>query len=491
MSLRLFSSLLLVILFCSGAGARSIQVGGGGDEVVGIGAAKKPTNIIIIVLDDVGQEQLGSYGSNIVASIHTPQMDALAAEGVRFTRFWAHAVCSPFRATALTGQYTQGHGVGLVISTNAQVGAGNYNGLDVTTNNLGRILSKRGYRTEALGKWHLVGQNHPDMRTHPLDLGFTHYAASLGSITNPPFGFGQGTYDSWEKCSDRPTLGCKEETTYATTDTADDVITAIGGTEPFFIWAAFRAAHSPFHKPPANLIIESTAADCVDYDTTPNFCWKQMVEAADTEIGRFLALVDFTDTTVLLMADNGTPGGGGNIVEPPRTTDNNKGTFYKWGVEVPLIIAGASVPLARHGGTATGLTNATDIYKTVLEIAGVSVPANDTSTAVSLLPLIQDGTAEVRDLAYVERFAPNGGEANLNFRFTQAIQCSSSRVECDSDYKLMLELQVGNESEELYDKGADDDELVDLLLPENLPLSAGAQIAYDFLLAQSRIEGGL
>ena len=135
-------------------------------------AAEKP-NIVFIVVDDLGYGDLSGYGAT---DLKSPHLDALAKEGLRFTNFYANCpVCSPTRASLLTGCYPDLVGVPGVIRTNA---ADNWGSLSTSAIMLPQALKKQGYHTAAIGKWHL-GLETPD---HPNTRGFDHFHGFLGDM---------------------------------------------------------------------------------------------------------------------------------------------------------------------------------------------------------------------------------------------------------------------------------------------------------------------
>jgi arylsulfatase A-like enzyme len=160
-----------------------------------------------------------------------------------------------------------------------------------------------------------------------------------------------------------------------------------------------------------------------------------MIEALDTEIGRFLSFVDWSDTTVLFVADNGAPGA---FLQAPRSIHHGKGTVYEPGVRVPLIVAGQAVAQAARGGETAALVQATDIFPTVLELAGH--PPQPRLDAVSMAPYLSNpATPPQRETVYTEIFTPNGGPID---------PASYHRAARDARYKLV---RRGFLPDELYD----------------------------------------
>jgi arylsulfatase A-like enzyme len=192
-------------------------------------------------------------------------------------------------------------------------------------------------------------------------------------------------------------------TVYATTDNADDAIAEIGGSEPFFLWLAFLAAHGPLHEPPAHLHSYDLAG--LDPNSNRALFGKAIIEAMDSEIGRIMAAIDFTDTTVIFIGDNGTPNA---RIEPPFDPNHGKFSVYEGGVNVPLIVTGQAVPPASRGQESAALVQATDLFATVLEIAGV--PKGTRTNSVSIMGSVIDPSSEgARQTVFAEMFKPNGG----------------------------------------------------------------------------------
>lgn len=358
-----------------------------------VGAA---SNIIVVIADDVGAEWFAPYGDQQVFP-PTPTIDSLAQQGVLFRSAWATPVCSPFRVSAFTGRYPGEHGVGHGINGGSD---DRDFVLDPSAPNLAHILSAAGYRTAAVGKWHMAtelgwtGANFWDgivsvTEGHPNLAGMDYFAGFL---------FGGLLYFNWPKTVNGVSSYVQ---TYATTDTANEAIGQISGSEPYFLWIAFNAPHAVIHTPPLELL-----SDPSRYDFSRELDqWQAMIEAMDTELGRIMDSVDLQDTTILFVADNGALG---NLLQPPRLISHGKATVYEGGVHVPLIIAGQAVAGGARGQESTALVQATDFFPTVLEIAGLEPPPR--RDAVSMLPYLADpALPSQRETVYTEMFIPNGG----------------------------------------------------------------------------------
>ena len=209
-------------------------------------AEEKKPNVIYILLDDMGFAQLGCYGS----SIHTPNIDRLADEGLRYNNFHTTAVCSATRASLLTG--ANHHTAGIAGLCEMQTGCGNAVGhIKPEYATIAEIVKEFGYATFCCGKWHLAAEQAStgDVDNWPLAKGFDHY-----------YGFLQGENDQFHPHLIRdngPVEQPKsvEEGYHFSEDIVDDAIHHIFDQQmthpeqPFFLYLAFGAMHAPHHAP--------------------------------------------------------------------------------------------------------------------------------------------------------------------------------------------------------------------------------------------------
>ena len=373
-------------------------------------------NILLIIGDDMGNETLASYGlSDDTAT--TATLDQLANEGIRFNNFWTQPVCSPTRATLLTGRYGFRTGLGTPRNSvsisedrlplpawatpspgrgfipNPSTGIEEIErlrrvpglGLSLDEYTLPKAFDDHlNYKTAAIGKWHLGGINNGAAH-HPNMVGFD-YAATL------PAG-GPENYFSWNKVVNGEVTGTVG---YAPVDKTNDAINWIAEQEdnPWFLWLAFNLVHTPMHISPE----ENWQSNSPD-----NF--KSMLEAMDTQIGRILDSLSAevrANTYVIFMGDNGTTG---QSISPPFSADKSKGSVFQGGVNVPLIVTGPNIPI----GTANALVNSTDLFATIMEMAGIdpeeAVPEDVVTDSVSFLPILKDlNTPSQREWVYADAF---------------------------------------------------------------------------------------
>ena len=396
-------------------------------------------NLLIIVADDLGVDMLECYGEGQDLP-HTPAIDSLALQGVRFRNCWSTPLCTPTRATLMTGRNAHRTGLGHIIE-------GGGLELQLSELTLPEVLAQQSggaWSMAAIGKWHLGATLDPD---HPNASGWPHFVGNLGNLPLP------GQYYSWEKVRNGATT---TTTTYATTDTVDEAVAWIGGApEPWICYLAFNAPHGPFHEPPAHLI-HGELPD-VDPRELPRPFYKAAIEAMDTEMGRLLDYVSWATgpTNVIFLGDNGTPR---DVVAPPTVPARAKLSVYEGGVNVPLIVSG---PAVNGGGRwSEALVQTTDLFMTSLDLAGVTPsPSEVPEDSVSFAPYLASASAPAaRSFVYTERFRPNGFGPFVVRR----------RAVRGERYKL-IRTNKSRARDELYDLLTDRYEEVNLLDRDNGP----------------------
>jgi arylsulfatase A-like enzyme len=400
----------------------------------GATAQEAAQNILLLILDDVGTELVGVYGEGEDPA-PTPNIDSLADGGVLFRNAYSSPLCSPTRATILTGRY----------GFRNVIGPGNrLVRRDVP--NLPRLLPAA-YETRraAIGKWHLGGNRWNEDVRHPVDFaGFDFYEGQPGNFRQP-----EDNYYEWYKitaeaeregqyleehvsCSWERRGGGRDVSCYITSVTIDDVIERIDayGNEPWFLWVGLHAVHYPIDMAPPKRLLRHR------YDYTKESEMRRAhLEAADTEIGRLLKVIRRTDTTVIIVGDNG--------------TDNGcKRTVRECGIRVPLIIHRAGAP----GGyrESHGLVNTTDLFETIVELATGEAASGDADSpdSESLVPYLDDPTLPTLHRAstdgpyvYSERFARVDAvdKARALRGDGAALRAQGNSNDWDQDYKLVYE----------------------------------------------------
>ncbi len=215
-------------------------------------ASKRP-NIIVILGDDMGFSDIGCYGGEI----QTPNLDALASNGVRFTQFYNTARCCPTRSALLTGLYSHQAGIGHMIEDKGLDGfSGELNNRCVT---IAEALRPAGYRSYAIGKWHVARNIKPDGSKHdwPMQRGFDRY---YGTITGAGSYFDPGTLTRDNQPISALADPEYQPASYYYTDAIADHAVRYAtqhardhASEPFFMYVAFTAAHWPLHAKEADI----------------------------------------------------------------------------------------------------------------------------------------------------------------------------------------------------------------------------------------------
>ncbi|MCG9791603.1 sulfatase-like hydrolase/transferase [Flavobacterium algicola] len=429
------SSIFLILFSCSGSEDAAAQI------AVEDATTKAP-NIVFIIADDMGWDVFGKYIGDAANKASTPVLDSLATRGVTFTNFWANPECSPTRAAILTGRYGFRTSVGGVESP--QVGY-----LKSTETVIQKYINdntSNAYATALIGKWHVSLNSQLDA---PESFGIQYYSGFLNGAVSD--------YYNWTQTSNgvQSTI-----TTYATTQFVDQSVAWMKQqTKPFFLWLAFNAPHTPFHRPPLNLISDqSLSDDAATINTNPFPYYLASIEAMDKEIGRMIHSMTAEqkeNTVFVVIGDNGTPS---RVARTPYTSSTVKSTLYQGGVNTPMIICGKNV--SRVNQIETSLVQAPDLFVTFADIAGTGTTVYQ--DGVTVKPLLSNSAATKRTFAYSELFTSVGYD---NEGYTLR----------NDSYKL-IHLTTG--SELLYKISSDPFEQSNLLLST---LSSEAQTNLDNL----------
>ncbi len=420
------SALLLVstLFGCGGGGGGGLPAGTGNSITL-----NQNPNILLVISDDLGLDASSGYSVGIETPV-TPTLDALAANGLVFDNAWATPLCSPTRATILTGRYGIRTGVlfpGDQISL-AETSLQSF--IDTNVPNT--------YNHAVIGKWHLAGRNSEPSNNGGIDnpnlMGIDHFAGLIGG--------GVSDYLDWPVVENGLESAGQDYTTTAYVDLAIDWIA--GQQEPWFVWLAFNAPHTPFHLPPLGLHDRDTlSAEQVDIDADPLPYYLAMIEAMDRELGRLLASFSAetrANTIIIYIGDNGTP----RQVVQGHVPSHGKGTVYEGGVAVPLIISGRGV--TRAGERESALVSSVDLFATIAALAGTGT--EEFNDSKSFAELLSSATTGPREYVYAEVKR----DMDPFFRDDWAIR--------NDRYKLIQRLSVG---QELYDLQADPFEQDDLL----------------------------
>lgn len=350
-------------------------------------AEKRRPNFVLIVVDDMGWADLGAYGS---AFHQTPNINALAAHGVRFTDAYAAApVCSPSRASLLTGKYPARLQLtdwlpGRTDRTSQKLLRPSIRqALPLAEVTIAEALKPAGYVSAHIGKWHLGGSGYG-----PESQGFDVNIA--GDHTGTPASY---FYPFKNRDVMMPGLADGHDGEYLTdrlTDEAEKFIEQ-NREKPFFLHLAHYAVHIPLKAKPKIVAKYRDRARIGQRRVNPIYA--AMVESVDESVGRImrkLAQLELADDTIIIFtSDNG----GLSVEEGPHTpaTSNaplrdGKGYLYEGGIRVPLVVRWPGVTQA--GVVCRAPISGVDIFPTVLEMAGVTPETTEGVDGRSLAPLL-------------------------------------------------------------------------------------------------------
>lgn len=400
------------------------------------GSASSRPNVIIIVADDQGYHDLGVQGAK---DIKTPNVDALAAGGVRFTQGYVTCpVCSPSRAGLLTGRYQEHFGHEFNPGPQAAADFG----LPTDQKMLSNYMKEAGYVTAAVGKWHL-GQRE---ECRPLQRGFDEYFGFLGGAHSyVPVQSGKGAKNGIFRNNEE--VDAPPYLTYAFNKEAISFIER-HKQQPFFLYLAYNAIHTPQQQPP------DKEGEYPEIKDPKRHAMATMLDALDEGVGAIrqtLKKDGLEDNTfIFYMSDNGGPTyGNGSRNDPLR---GFKGETLEGGIRIPMMMRWPGhVPV---GKVYEKPVISLDALPTILEVAGISKPAEASKDAWSTATTRLDG---VSLLPFVT--GKNGGtpHRDLFWRFGNQFAVRSG------DYKLV---QTRGEAPKLYNLAQDIGEKKDLTASE-------------------------
>ena len=395
-------------------------------------------NILLIIADDMGLDASPGYDIGTVKP-NMPNLQSMIKSGITFNNLWSNPTCTPTRSSIITGKYGFRTGVikvGDVLSP-SEVSLQTY--LD---------NQNSGYSSAVIGKWH-IGNNDT---SHPTNIGLRYYAGLLNG--------GVQSYTNWNFVENATATTSTEYTTTKFTDLAIDWVEK--QTQPWFLWLAYNAPHTPFHLPPNNLHYQGDLpSDDASIAANPMPYYMAMLEAMDTEIGRLLSSMsqkEKDNTIIIFIGDNGTP----NQVVQEYSSSRAKGSVYQGGINVPMIVSGKGV--SRIDATEDALINTTDLFATIANIAGVG-PA-ELNDSKSFETLLTTSHVNIRNYTYAEVGTDAGG---------------SDKAIRNATHKYIL---FEDGSEALFDLSVSSIESPNLLNVNQLPLSANSTIVKNELVAK-------
>ena len=386
-------------------------------------ASDKP-NILMIMVDDLGYGDLSSYGAT---DLRTPHIDGLVAAGVRFDNFYANCpVCSPTRASLLTGRYPDLVGVPGVIRTHLQ---DNWGYMPSHVVLLPKLLEPAGYHTAVVGKWHL-GLESPNT---PNDRGFDHFHGYLGDMMDDyykhrrhginymrlneeeidPPGHATDLFTDWaiDYINERSKSKQSRVEGVPPSNRGQDARDTL---QPFFLYLAYNAPHTPI-QPPKDWLEKVKKREPAMSEKRAKLV--ALIEHMDDGIGKVIAALNASgvadDTLIIFTSDNGGQLSVGANNGPLRA---GKQDMYEGGIRVPMcaVWPGRIKPGTRSNRVALTM----DLFATICEAAGASVTHRIDGRSILPTLLGKPQLAEDRFLFWVRREGGGyGGRAYYAARY--------------------------------------------------------------------------
>jgi arylsulfatase A-like enzyme len=331
-----------------------------------------PPNVVLIVTDDLGYGDVGSYGA---PDAKTPNIDRLAKEGVRLTDFYANgSTCTPTRAALVSGRYQQR------VELEVPLGSGVDTGLPATGRSLPQLLKQSGYATGLIGKWHLGYKPEFGPNAH----GFDYF-----------FGFKSGYIDYYQHTAGDGMEDLFENETPAHVDGyMTDLITARSvrfiernAQRRFFLEIAYNAPHWPYQVPDHPSVAKDDARHLQPYEagTSTRQDYVAVLERADRGIGAVLGALDqlglARNTLVIFTNDNG-----GEWLSRSAPLFHRKWTLWEGGIRVPAILRWPGQIPAGRTSRQVGITM--DLTASILAVTNTAVPPDTRLDGINLLPIL-------------------------------------------------------------------------------------------------------
>ena len=377
-------------------------------------AAPAP-NIVLILVDDLGWQDVGCYDIDEPCPMETPHIDALAARGVLFRNGYSPApTCAPSRCAIMSGNHParaqKTHVVGgdpPAAPFNARLISPWYSGrMPENERTLAKILRQNGYATGHTGKWHMA-KDHFSF-PGPLDQGFDFTSHRSGfDVRGVQSGMENRIKDfATDQPKDPYRLDAEGFPTDPVTTAALDFMEA-NKTKPFFLYYATWLVHTPIHSRSKAHLEKYCRKLGVDFPADPgewtlegqkNPYYCAMVETLDHYVGQLVGFLETTDdprnpghklignTYIFFTSDNGgMEGTGKEVITDNAPLDRGKMSAKEGGVRVPFLVAGPGISAGKESDV---MVNGLDFYPTILSMAGIAKPEGKNLDGADLLPLL-------------------------------------------------------------------------------------------------------
>lgn len=348
-------------------------------------------NIVMILVDDLGYGDLSYMGAD---DLKTPHIDSIAEQGIHFTEFYANCpVCSPTRAALLTGRYQDLVGVPGVIRTHPH---SNWGYLAESAVLIPKVLKPANYHTACVGKWHL-GLESPNT---PPDRGFDHFHGFLGDMMDDYYNHRR--HGNNYMYLDRTEIDPKGHATDLFTQWANDYIRSRDAKQPYFLYLAYNAPHTPI-QPPLEWISKVRSRKSGISDQRAKLV--ALIEHMDDGIGQVLKTIKDSvadngrPTVVIFSSDNGGQLSVGANNGPLR---DGKQSVYEGGLKVATCAAWYGSNRIKAGSSSRFRAMSMDLFPTICDIAGATIDHDIEGR--SILPTMLGRKQErLRDLWYFTR----------------------------------------------------------------------------------------
>lgn len=332
----------------------------------------QPTNILCILVDDLGYGDLRCQGAE---DMLTPHIDQIASEGMTFTQFYANCtVCSPSRASLLTGRYPDMVGVPGVIR---QFENNSWGYLSEEAVMIPKLLNERGYHTAIIGKWHL-GFEKPNT---PNDRGFDYFKGFLGDMMDDYWTHLRGGVN-WMRFNQEEINPTGHATNLFTDWTLEYLEDRKDDKQPFFLYLAYNAPHFPIQPPEEFLARVVEREPELDAKRAKNVAF---VEHLDSQVGRVMEYLEASglieNTLVVFTSDNG---GALGFAQSNGKLKGGKQDMYEGGIKVPAFMVWKD--MIPPGSQSDRLTLLMDLFPTFAQLTGATV--TDSIDGVSFLPIL-------------------------------------------------------------------------------------------------------
>jgi len=382
-------------------------------------ATERP-NVVLIITDDVGYGDIGSYGAR---DIRTPNIDRLARQGVKLTDFYAAPQCTPTRAALITGRYQQRARLERALGS---AGPSLEQGLAPTGRSLPQLLKNNGYATALIGKWHLGYKPEFGPNAHGFDYFYGFLSGYIDFYTHTR---ADGLPDLFENTVPVTESG------YMT-----DLITARAvrfveqsATRPFFLEVAYNAAHWPFQPPDLHSKAANNGAFQGPADSVPatRKDYVAMLERADGGVGHILATLErlglTRNTLVIFTNDNG-----GEWLSSNAPLFHRKDTLWEGGIRVPAIVRWPARLPAGKTSPQSGITM--DLTASILAATKTWVPDDAALEGIDLLPVLEGRSPPLERTLFWRIATPT--------RQQRAVRKGDWKLLLDGDDLLLFDLRA-------------------------------------------------